>query len=163
MTESHLAVLRGLGVADSLARMIGIGFARVSVDRSGQHYEPVDDGCEAFVLAVRIGSDPSTPEDVHHDLVTTLGEAIDLIALSARRPGRWALRHGVAGWLGAVPPQCVAPEPVRVRRSPLAWLRASGTGLVVLGTDRLDTYRTLSLLRAIEVDDREHARELQRI
>jgi hypothetical protein len=71
-------------------------------------------------------------------------------------PDRWALRRGIASWLGACEPQYLDPDPVPVWRTPLGWLRAGCRGLVLLTEDKTDRYRCLSMLGSIVAEDQAH-------
>lgn len=88
--------------------------------------------------------------------------AISLIWLrgtqSTRRIGRCA-----ATWLGCIEPQYLDPDPVAIRRSPLAWLQAGCDGLVILSGDPADAYRLLSGCCAITAENRQHAAELRKL
>jgi hypothetical protein len=75
----------------------------------------------------------------------------------------WALRVGTATWLGCVPVQRLEPAATRIRRTPLDWLRADCSGLVLLSRDRDDNYRILSHLHEIDAEDDAHACELRDI
>ena len=62
-----------------------------------------------------------------------------------------------------IEPQYLDPEPVRVHRSVLDWLRAGCSGLVPLSSDRADLYRLLSDCHGgIVAADDTHARDLRR-
>jgi hypothetical protein len=68
-------------------------------------------------------------------------------------PGRWALRRGRGAVLGAIPPQYLEPEPVRVHRDVAAWLRAGCTGVVLLTRDPAAAGRILSQIQRIDYAD----------
>lgn len=84
----------------------------------------------------------------------------------AWRPDRLdvvATRVGAATWLGAIPPQYLAPVPVSVWRHPLGWLRVGCRGLVLLTTDLAEVSRVLfECLGGLEAEDERHAAELRR-
>src|SRR5215472_9715006 len=61
-------------------------------------------------------------------------------ATTPATPQAWATRTGAAEWLGAWDPGLAAErqEPVRVWRSPFAWLRGWMDGVVPLVADRVE-------------------------
>ena len=141
MTQGHVDHLLHLGV--SPAATVMCGSARIQAD--GDLYRPDDDGLEAVILPVFDG-----------------GETIDLLALTTD-PVRWWLRLGLAAYLGGDSlPDAVMDEPVRVFRSPLAWLQA-GTppdGLVVLDWD---TARRELVDHHVAAEDLAHGLELDHL
>jgi hypothetical protein len=130
-----------------------------TVKVTGPSFEFSDSGRSAYVMPVRtislLGPEGADPIEVIRD-----GSIVDLIAFHPAHPDLWALRHGLANWLGAVEPQYLDPDPVPVWRTPLAWLRAGCRGLVLLG-DRASQYRILTLLHSIVAEDDGHAAELR--
>ena len=93
-----------------------------------------------------------------------LGNLVDLVAWDPRTPREWAQRTGPADWLGCVPPQYLAPEPVRIWRSVLNWFRAECNGLVVLSRDPAVVYRLLMEFGGgILAEDRDHVAEPGRV
>jgi len=132
---------------------------RVSQDTA---FEPDEEGGHAFVIPVRVES-TVTPEAFDPAAAVRDGGAVDLVAFHPAKPHRWALRCGNAEWLGAIEPQYLAPDSVRVWRTPLAWLQAGCRGIVLLSPERVSRYRTLSCLHSIVAEDLEHASELRRI
>ncbi len=68
---------------------------------------------------------------------------LDLLSFHPRQPERWRLARGAVLALGAIAPQFFDPEPVAVHRTPLAWLRAGGAGLVLLTRDRFECRHVL--------------------
>jgi len=165
----YLAALRSTEVRD-LAPLFGAGVPRsaiaitmpaidhVTVD--GALYRPDPDGAAAFVMPVR-ADDPLTPEALDPAEIIAEGPIVDLLAMHPRHPNRWALRTGAATWLGAVEPQRMGPDIVHIHRTPLDWLQADCTGLVLLSPDRRDRYRLLASLTAIAAADESHAVELR--
>jgi hypothetical protein len=134
--------------------------AKITAAKDGT-FRPDPDGRTAFVLPVRVDN-PLTPEAADPDAAVAAGAIADLIALHPRAPDRWVTRTGAAEWLGACGPQYLDPDPVPVRRSPLAWLRAGCSGLVILS--REPAYRILAgCLGGIIAEDPHHAAELRRI
>jgi hypothetical protein len=82
----------------------------------------------------------------------------DIVAWHPATPGRWALRIGTGTMLGDVR----YDEPLRVHRTPLAWLRAGGEGVCFL--DRSSIAPTLwGHGQRIIADDVAHMRELRDI
>jgi hypothetical protein len=65
--------------------------------------------------------------------------------------------------LGAIPPQYLEPEPVRVHRDVAAWLRAGCAGIVLLTRDGAAISRILSQVQRADYEDAAHAAELSRI
>jgi hypothetical protein len=126
LTPEHRLELIEHGVpADLIGRYLLIGAARVRV--SAGLYEPVEDGGAAYITPVLVDN-PLTPEaEGPQGCARGGGYLVDLVAWHPRRPSRWALRVGSATWLGAIEPQYMDPDPVAVRRSPLAWLQADAT------------------------------------
>lgn len=135
--------------------------ARIRVQ--GDHYWPDISGGNAFITPILCQS-ALTPESVAPDIYARRGAIADLLAWHPARPDRWALRVGSAEWLGCIWPQYINPDPVPIRRSPLAWFRGGCTGLVLLSGDAASRYRLLtSCIGGIAAEDREHAVELRRI
>ena len=152
--------LRAAGITETMLRLLPVALDRITV--RGQLYEPDPDGGFAYILAVR-ADNPATPKTPDPETVIADGDMVDLIAFHPAYPRRWALRVGAAEWLGAVEPQYMQPAPVRIWRSPLAWLRAGCRGLVLLSNDRRDQYRHLASLGSIIAEDAHHAAELQQL
>lgn len=114
-----------------------IASAKAQITVVGATYEPDPDGGAAYLIPVRAAL---TPEAVDPWDTIQSGVVVDIVAIHPRHPDCWALRRDAAEWLGAIEPQYLAPEPVEVWRTPLAWLRAG-----------------------IIAEDAEHAAELCRI
>lgn len=121
VTQGHLDRLRGLGVSPATIAALGrsyvpFGVVNLTTESTGT-YQP-GDGAAHIVQPV--------VED---------GELIDLVAWHTLRPGRWWLRNGV-GW--AINPEGLGEfdrwgdGPPVLHASPLDWLRAGGTGSVIL-------------------------------
>ena len=162
MSGDNRAELIGAGVApEMIDRYPLIGVSRMQV--SGGLYQPEAGGRPAYVTPVLI-ADPVSPETPHRLVYARhLGECVDLVAWHPRRPDRWALRVGAATWLGCIEPQYMDPDPVALRRSPLAWLRAGCDGLVFLSADPADAYRVLTGCHEIVAEDQQHATELRKL
>jgi hypothetical protein len=163
LTVEHRATLGALGISDATIASGLVGVAGIQLDNQGASYQPIEDGPEAFITPARVGTGILTPEDSVFELVPQYGALIDLVAWSARYLECWATRRGIAGWLGAIPPQYLMPPAVQIRRSPASWLCAHTRGLCLLSRDCLDVYRVLSLCRTLEAEDEAHVAELQRI
>ena len=164
LRADHRVQLHGLGIPHLIIERGLIGAGRIQLSANGRAYEPAEDGAQAFVTPCRIGTDLLSPEDPDHESVPQFGCVIDLVAWSPRYPGRWALRSGLAAWLGAIPPQFCSPPPVTMRRDVFSWLRAGASGLCILAHERRDAYRVLSVCRdEIKGEDHDHVRELRRI
>ena len=141
MTQEHVASLLALGVPPPAVDMCGA--AKIRPD--GDLYQPDDDGLEAVILPC-----------------FDAGETSDLLAFAPDAPERYWLRLGQAAYLGGdALGDAVMDEPVRVFRSPLAWLRAGAPadGLVVLD-DEIARRELADHLVAAE--DLHHGRELRR-
>jgi hypothetical protein len=131
---------------------------RITINRAGNRYRPDDAGELGWVLPVA-AVDPGCPELVETtDPLATIatGRFIDLAAaFSPTAPGRWALRRGRATVLGAIPPQYLEPEPVRVHRDVAGWLRAGCDGIVLLTRDPAKVRRIFSQIARIDQTDAE--------
>ena len=161
MTGADRAALVAAGVPLAPIAML-VGVAEIELDRSGTTYQPVDGGPRAFVIPVRVGPDDQM-EQIDYDLVPWFGDLVDVVAISIRHAGRWALRRGSATWLGAIGPQYCDPPLVPVRRSPLSWLRAGCVGICPLSRNTSEVQALLVRCRSIGAEDAAHARELRRL
>ncbi len=162
MSRKNRAELMGAGIAPELIdRYPLIGTAEMRI--KGGLYEPAPDGAPAYVTPVLVG-DPVSPE-IPDPLVYArhFGDIVDLVAWHPRHPGHWALRVGAATWLGCIEPQYLDPDPVAIRRAPLAWLRAGCDGLVILSSEPADAYRLLSGCHEIIAENQQHAAELRKL
>jgi hypothetical protein len=155
------AALIGLGVwADDIDRFRMCGVERIRL--SGTLYEPDPDGVPAIITPVRVDT-PLTPESTNPRPYVRGGPIVDLVAWHPAQPESWALRRGVAEWIGCIEPQYLDPDPVRVHRSVLEWLRAGCSGLVLLSEEPADQYRTLSWCRGgIIAADARHSKMLRK-
>jgi hypothetical protein len=153
------------------AALIGMGMLARDVDQmvgsvhislcGGGFYEPDPEGVCCLISPVRVHT-ALTPESTSPDVYCRLGPIIDLIAWHPARPRRWALRAGIAEWLGCIEPQYLEPAAVPIWRSPLAWLQAECTGLVLLLDEALSRYRVLSRCACgLLAEDEQHATELR--
>jgi hypothetical protein len=159
--EDH-AELIGSGIPPEIISgypLVGIAGMRI---KNGL-YEPAPDGRPAYVTPVLVGDpvSPETPDPLVY--ARHLGDIVDLVAWHPKHPQAWPLRLGAATWLGCIEPQYCNPDPVVVRRSPLAWLRARCDGLVILSSDPADAYRLLSGCCEIAAEDHQHAAELRKL
>ena len=162
MTAEDRAELIGAGIpADIINRYPLIGIAPMRIDNG--LWQPASDGRPAFVTPVLIGDlvSPETPDPLVY--ARHLGGIVDLVAWHPKHPEHWALRVGAATWLGCIEPQYLDPDPVAIRRSPVAWLRAGCDGLVILSADPADAYRLLSGCCEITAEDHQHAAELRKL
>jgi hypothetical protein len=129
---------------------------RIVTNPAGDRFRPDEVGRLGWVLPVA-AVDPGRPELIEtEDPLATIstGPFVDLAAsFSPARPGRWALRWGLAAVLGAIPPQYMEPEPVRVHRDVAGWLRAGCNGIVLLTGDGDEVPRVLSQIRRIDHED----------
>lgn len=156
-----LRPLIAAGVTEETIDTLAVAIARITVD--GLTYQPDPGGGFAYLIAVRVDN-PLTPEAADPGETVRSGDIVDLVAMHPAHPLRWALRRHTAEWLGAIEPQYLDPNPVPLRRSPLAWLRAGGQGLVVLSRGRADAYRIMTGCRGgILAEDAGHAAELRSI
>jgi hypothetical protein len=129
---------------------------RITINRAGDRYRPDAAGRPGWVLPVT-AIDPA-----HLELIETndpfwairTGPIIDLAAAySPAAPGPWALRRGRATVLGAIPPQYLEPDPVRVHRDVAEWLRAGCSGIVLLTRDRNKPQRVLRQIHRVDTAD----------
>jgi hypothetical protein len=164
MTFANAEELAGYGIPWKAIAAVCPVPMRIIINRAGDRFWPDDAGKLGWVLPVA-AVDPSRPELIETDdpLATiSTGPFIDLVAsFSPAAPGRWALRRGLAAVLGAIPPQYMQPEPVRVHRDIAAWLRAGCSGGIVLLTgDPEKTQRVLGQSRWIDNEEAEPAVEI---
>jgi hypothetical protein len=164
ITEADRAMLDAFEIPPQARDTIGVA----DVLLEDRIYQPLD--CpigthRLFIVGVRIGEDaePPTPESRRPESIAYCGALIDLLCFHPSAPSHWAQRRDTARWLGATPPQFLAPLPVRIRRSPTSWLRAGCDGLCILTRERREMQGILLRFPAIEAEDPEHAQELQRI
>jgi hypothetical protein len=160
-TAISLRSLYDAGATERGMALAAPALARLQLNGGGL-FEPDPDGPAAFIMPVRVEF-PETPESIDPLAAITSGDIVDLVAFTPALRARWALRCGAAEWLGACAPQYMEPEPVRLYRSPLDWLRASCEGMVCLATAPRDTYRFLTRFHALSVEDEEHATTLREI
>lgn len=148
MTLDHARQLLARGIP---MRSITIACpAPMRLRRFGDRYVPDASGSPAWIIPVCV-SDPQCPWDIEVvDPIRTVsvGAVIDLLAFSPLAPGRWALRFGKAVALGAIPPQHICPDLVRVFRDVTDWLRCGCEGLVPLTRNVRTLYHLLSVCRA---------------
>ena len=117
----------------------------------GRRFDFDDEGIPAIVIEV-LGEDASTP--------------VDLVAWPARRPDKFAPAIGHAAGLGVFrirdPATYFGDEPLKVYRTPLAWLQASCDGVVILNSITAPSWLG-EALGAIAGEDINHARALARL
>ena len=134
--------LHALGIPADARLMCGT--ARIQPE--GKFYQADDNGIMAVIIPI-----------IEGEVVA------DLLAFQPSRPDRWWLRLGVAAYLGGdALGDAVMDEPVRVFRTPLAWLRAGAPadGLVVLDHDIAS--RELAYHHVV-AEDLAHGLELDRL
>ena len=142
MSQEHVDRLLSAGLPPAAVDMCGT--ARIQPD--GDLYQLDGDGLEVTILPCFDG-----------------GKTADLLAFTSNEPGRWWLRLGLAAYLGGdALGDTVMDEPVRVFKTPLAWLWAGAPadGLVVLDHD---TARRELALCCIVAEDLAHGLELDRL
>lgn len=162
MNRDHRTELIAAGILVEIIELYPL-IGTASVRLQGRLYEPAPDGRPAYITPVLV-ADPASPETpAPGTYACHLGEIVDLVAWHPAYPERWALRVGAASWLGCIEPQYMDPEPVCIRRSPLAWLRAGCDGLAILSRDPADAYRLLTGCARLVAEDRTHATELRRL
>lgn len=122
-----------------------LGITRIATD--GGYFTPADEGPAAFLVAV---PDPT-------------GAPADILAFNASTPRQWWLRRGDAAILGepALDRAMALDEPLPVLSSPLDWLIAGGSGVVLLGPPQ-HWRAALAGARRLLVDDEALAEEIDR-
>lgn len=160
LAPEHTSVLERYGIPSALVGASGwIGVSPIAVHHRGDLYEPVEDGPRAFITPVR-GFPDGALESSDPDVALRYCDIVDLVAWHPMRPDRWALRRGSVVALGIVEPQMIQPPPVRVHRSPLAWLQSGGDGLALLTRQPNEMRGVLLQLRGIVAEDEAHRCEL---
>jgi hypothetical protein len=163
MTAADIRDLEKFGVTSRCAKYGLVGISRVSRIPDTELYEPDPTGLYQYITPARVDK-PMSPQSSSPWLYARSGEIVDLVAWDPRIPDQWSLRLGLADWLGSVPPQHLDSEPVRILRSPLTWLRADCTGLVVLSPDQAIAYQLLMEFHGgICAEDQAHRSELRRL
>lgn len=158
----HVAQLRAAGVDLMDIRLGLVGVTRGRLANLHQLFESDDSGALAYVTPVRV--DPFHPLSIESPRAASavrVGDIVDIVAWHPAFPGKFALRVGAATALGLIEPQYLEPDPVRIHRGPLGWLRAGCQGLAPLSSTPADVYRLLTQCRAIVAEDREHAQALR--
>lgn len=161
-SDRALRPLRYAGVTERALTLAVPAFARVQPRAPNLFDIDPDSNIGAFILPVRVAY-PETPETVDPETTLTDGAIVDLVAFTPGLAQRWALRRGIAEWLGTCPAQYMEADAVRLYRTPLDWLRADCEGLVCLATEELGIYRFLTRFGAVAVEDAAHADELRTI
>jgi hypothetical protein len=148
--------LAGMGIPWTAIAAVCPAPMRIVIDRAGDRFWPDDAGELGWVFPVA-AVDPCCPELIESDdplATVSTGAIIDLAAsFSPGAPGLWALRLGHATVLGAIPPQYMAPPPVRVHRDIAAWLRAGCNDIVLLTRDQDEAQRILRQIHRIDYED----------
>lgn len=125
----------------------GVFLAPIRPDRHWFDFDP--DGVEAVVIEAR-GADSV--------------EVVDLVAWLPANPGRWWTVLGAATVLGeafaASPTSGFGGAPLRLHRTPLAWLQAGCDGAVILDPNRGGRWLMDLDHAAIAAEDADHAAEI---
>jgi hypothetical protein len=159
VTDEHRRKFLRAGIPAMMIHRGFVGVTRALTEKNC--YQPIADGRELVMVPARVAS-PISPETSNPALAIGYGDVVDIVAFSLEAPSRWWLRTGSAQWLGACSPQYLTPDPVFIRKTPLAWLQASGDGLVVLRDEPRETQWLLLPLRRIAVADHVFGRKLKR-
>jgi hypothetical protein len=98
-------------------------FGVTNIITSGNTYEPMPDGKRAYVVPAIPLSNDSADDDVG-----------DLVAWLPGNPAKWWCRSGALPFFNveAVERAAHFREPLRLKSTPLSWLRASGNGAVIV-------------------------------
>ena len=164
MTREGVDALMRLGVPLTAIKLASPAPSTIILNRSGDLYQPVEDGIPAWIIPVRC-ADPRYLDTIEASdplVAVATGPIVDLLAFWGE-PRRWALRRGVATSLGAVSRQHDNADPVRVHRDVLSWLRHSCSGLFLLADGPFEAARILRQCRRILAEDASHAAELRRL
>jgi hypothetical protein len=166
IVAEYLSVMRRMpfAAAQELHSKFGIPWVSITAtcpaptlarftDRNQLFYEPADDGRAVWIMPA-CAVDPSQPEEIETvdpmDVVADLSRVVDLVAFDPHCRERFALRTGGATVLGAVEPQLLGPDRVRVWNDIGDWLRDSCRGIVLLTNDCHQRGRILRRLSSIE-------------
>jgi hypothetical protein len=161
MSLANLRQLQRFGIL--LTAITRVCPVPMRVQPRGRLYVPDPAGAPGWVLPV-CAADADDPDMIECDdpeTVVATGVVIDLIVFSPAAPGRWALRLGQAGVLGAIGPQYCWPDPVAVCRDITEWLRNDCVGIVLLTADRRRAAGILRQCIKVEAEDSQHAAELR--
>ena len=141
----HLTTLKKLGVADAAMAAIGakqtpFGVQRCDM-RGKQFFEPTREpyGVDAVIMPV-----------------VAEGTTIDLISWRTLAPDAWLWRNG-DGWALGIdiitsPPLWDGFQEITLHATPLDWLRAGGTGAVILDWAAVPHIRRLAMFDTILCD-----------
>lgn len=158
MTSADHGLLRQFGVSEMMWSLGLASVARVAFE--GECWWPDSHGEQAILTPVRLPLRPGL-EALYPMSWVTGGTLLDVAATMPDTSEHSYLRKGLGSVLGVIEPQLVNPEPVRVWRSPISWLRAGGKGIVLL-TDSLDiAFDILVQIRTPVAEDLEHWRKLR--
>jgi hypothetical protein len=175
LLSEYLAAMRAMTFPDlqellvagiSIETVAAVCPARTRIRLKGERrYCPDPDGGRAHVFPVT-AVDPTRLDLIETDepaKVVSLGPIVDLMAISIKAPGRWALRVGAAAVLGAVEHQFgLFTDPVPIHRDPLSWLR-SCEGIVLLTGDAHLAGHILRQLTAPQAENPEHKAEIDHL
>ena len=146
-----VSYVRGHGIDWTTAEKAtgGIFLARIVTDRAWFDFDM--DGFDAAVCEVR---------DDYGERV------VDLLAWSVDDPHSWWTAVGAGVMLGeawaANPNTGLCGEPLRIFRTPLAWLQGDCAGIVLLDPARAGRW-LLDSARTVAAEDRAHAAEVHRL
>jgi len=131
VTRDDLWPLFAAGVSEDALQPSPM-FGMALIETHGTFYEPIGYG---YTIGGGAGAPP------RRAVIVPCGtwdwqewQLVDLVAFKLDDPTRWWRRLGVADILGNAPSFTV--EPKTLHPTPLDWLRAGGTGLVVLDWSR---------------------------
>jgi len=176
LVAEYVATMRStpLEAAQQLNRQFAIPWTSIAAtcpvptkvsfaDSTRRLYHPDPGGMHVWVLPVTC-VDPEQPEEIEATdplEVVSCGRVIDLLAFDPERPRRFVQRTGLAAVLGAILPQYLNPDRVRVWRDVSDWLRAGCVGLVLLTDDPFQKGRILRRIADVKACGPEHAAELR--
>lgn len=153
----HFDALVAAGVSSAYLRRgpARFGIAEIDVDGDG-YYQPAPTGEAAFII-------PAVPLVAPWEDGFPVEDVADLVAWFPRDPRRWWRRSGMAPILNpdAIDPAAWYRAPLDVRSTPLAWLRASGRGIVLLDPEA-NLRLWLGDVRTVHADDIDLGEQLER-
>lgn len=119
-----------------------------AIEPDGQFFTPADEGPLAVIMPV-------------FDGMAISDNIVDLTAWYPREPGKWWARTGIAWGLGEqfAEPPFWDDDPIKVFRTPMSWLAASGQGICLL--ERENAWEHLGPIPKIAAEDKAHGLELQ--
>jgi hypothetical protein len=165
MSWDDAAELEALGIPRRAIGTVAPAPTRIMLNKAGDRFCPDPAGDDAWCFPVCVADLERSDEVESKDPLRTAarGTVIDLVAFHPCRRHRWALRAGVATVLGAIEPQCLWPEPIRVHRDIVGWLQAECDGVVILTKDPNEARRVLLQFQNIVGEDRRHTELLRQV